>query len=365
MILRRRFTCGVAAAAAGFEAARANAEGNAVSSGAPKLPWALTLSSAENHRFETRVREALRQISRALAGKLLLPVDSAAQVDPSSGRRAVVHALVVIDGELRGFWSNWPPGVLRPGPEGSMSKTLGLIALAPRHPYLVSPQATWIAQPLAGMREADGTRGGGSLSALEAVSRSRNLPAAWAFGQIGDRALRASLSASGIQIPPGYPAAVSVAYGHLQWSPMQVVTLFDSLASGSARGVRLSRDQVRTSALASWAARSLDAARGSADDVRALLAGPVLHPRGTARHLKDALVGLNPIAKTGTAVNRAFEDVAKVLTLSFRPRPGRTATVYAAMTAPRLDQPLGTSLPTSAFAPLHRSLIDYAKEISS
>jgi hypothetical protein len=327
-------------------------------------PWALTLSAEENHRFQTCVRGALRHVSRGLAGKLLLPVDAESQVDPSSDRRAVVHAIVVIDGELRGIWSNWPPGMLRPGPEGSASKALGLIALASLHPYLVSPQATWKAQPLSGMREADGTRGGGSISALEAVARSRNLPAAWAFGHIGDRRLRASLVSSGVEVPTGYPAAVSVAYGHVHWSALQVVTLFDCLASGSARGVRLSRGHVRPSALASWAARTLDSARGSADDVRALLAGPVLHPRGTARHLKDALAGLNPIAKTGTAVNRAGEDVAKVLTLSFRPRPGRTATVYAAMAAPRLDLPLGTSLPTSAFAPLHRSLIDYAKEIS-
>lgn len=363
-MIRRQFTCGTAAAVAGIGVARAEAGDGAASSSAPKEPWTLTLSSAENHRFETGVREALRQVSRALAGKLLLPVDSASQVDPSSGRRAVVHAIVVIDGELRGFWSNWPPGVLRAGPEGSTSKTLGLIALAPRYPHLVSPRAMWIAQPLAGMREADGTRGGGSLSALEAVSRSRNLPSAWAFRHIGDRALRASLSVSGIEAPPGYHAAVSVAYGHLPWSPMQVVTLFDSIASGSARGIRLSRDHAPNSALAAWAARSLEAARGSADDVRALLAGPVLHARGTVRHLKDIVGGLNPIAKTGTGVNGSGEDVVKVLALSFRPRPGRTATVYAALTAPRLDQPLGTSLPTSALAPLHRSLIVYAKEIA-
>lgn len=326
-------------------------------------PVQLTLSGVENDRLAQRVRAAIRDVSYRLAGKLLLAADAVSQVDPSSGRRAIVHAVVVLDGQIRGLSSTWPPGLLMRSSQGSTSKSLGLVAIAPSLPDLVTPTASWVAQPISGMREADGTRGGGTLSATESVGRSRNLPSAWAFGRLADRRLRGALGLAGLEAPNGYRAAIAVAYGHVQWTAMDVLTLFDTISSGKARGIRLSGERAAPSTLASWAARSL-AVGNAGGNVRRLLSAPVLHALGTARHLRGALLGLEPVAKTGTAINWRGEDVAKVLAVSFRPRPSVVATVYAAMVAPRLDQPLGTSLPTAAFAPLHHTLIDFAKEIS-
>jgi membrane peptidoglycan carboxypeptidase len=330
----------------------------------PREPLSLTLSTAQNDRFAERVREATRDVSRALVGKLLLPADAASQVDPSSSRRAVIHAMVTVNGEIRGFFSTWSPGVLKSASQGSTSKVLGAVALATARPDLLAADATWAAQPVRGLREADGTRGGGRLSAGEAVARSRNLPAAWVFSRMPDDDLRAALRSGGIEAPAGYPAAISLAFGHIQWSAMDVLCLFDAIASGSARGVNLSRSQVRPKPLVAWVARSLERSHSGAEALSTLLAGPVLHPRGTARHLKAALTGLSPIAKTGTVVNRHGENVAKVLALAFQPRPKVVAAAYVAMVSPRLNQPLGTNLPSAAFGPLHRTLIEYAKEIS-
>ena len=51
----------------------------------PREPWSLTLSTAQNDRFQDRVRDAIQVVSRSLAGKLLLPADTTSQVDPTSG----------------------------------------------------------------------------------------------------------------------------------------------------------------------------------------------------------------------------------------------------------------------------------------
>jgi hypothetical protein len=364
MMLRRRdLMAGAVAAVTGAPQSRAFADRGPSLREQPREPWSLTLSTAQNDRFQERVRAAIQEVSRSLAGKLLLPADMASQVDPTSGRRAIVHAVVAVDGEVRGFFSTWPPGVLKPASQGSTSKALGLAVLAAKRPDLLAADATWTAQPIRGLREADGTRGGGRLAALEAVARSRNLPAAWAFAGRPDSDLRADLMSCGIQAPPGYAAAISLAYGHIQWSAMDVLSLFDCIASDNAGGVRLSRSRIRPNAMTAWVAQSLEKSHTTAA-LRRLLSGPVLHPRGTARHLKTALADLSPLAKTGTAVNRQGEDVAKVLAFAFQPRPKVVASAYVAMVSPRLDQPLGTNLPSAAFGALHRTLIAYAKEIS-
>jgi hypothetical protein len=364
MSIRRRSILGGALGAC----ARAPMVGAADGRSAPlrrasSEPVQLTLSSVENDHLAQRVRAAISVVSHRLAGKLLLAADSVSQIDPRSSRRAVVHAVVVLDGQIRGLSSTWPPGLLMRSSQGSTSKTLGLVAISPARPHLVAPTANWAAQPISGMREADGTLGGGTMSATESVARSRNLPSAWAFGRLPDRRLREALGSAGLEAPKGYRAAIAVAYGHLQWTAIDVLTLFDTISSGKARGIRLSGEPAAPSTLATWAATSLEVG-DAGGNVRRLLSAPVLHERGTARHLRGALIGLEPVAKTGTAINWRGEDVAKVLAVSFRPRPSVVATVYAAMVAPRLDQPLGTSLPTAAFAPLHHTLIDFAKEIS-
>ena len=355
LLTRRRFHQSFIAAASSLTAGAACAE----AMGHP-LPVRLSISAAENRRLASKVGEAARDLSRSLAGRLLLPVEASMVVDPRSERRAILHVLVVVDGEIRGCFSSYPPALAQPVSQGSIGKPLGLVAMLPADPGLLASGALWFAQPI-GMHEADGSRGGGFITAAEAIARSRNLPTAWALHRSGPEArLRSRLASAGVRLPQGYRPSIALSFGHVEWSPLQVVDLFSVLGGHPAVG--LARGAV-PSKLTGWAKSALDKSALPATYIRALLAGPVTHERGTLRHLKPAIGALHPIAKSGTAINAAGQDIAKVFAASFSPRPGHLATVYTALASPRPSLPLGDALATSALASLHLAAINFSKEL--
>lgn len=325
-------------------------------------PIRLTYNVERNARFRDAVAVALRQVEGGLTGKLLLPLSPDAMVDPAGERRAIVHAAVLREGRVHALYSNWTAGFDRPISLGSVSKVMGLLALAQLQPHLLN--ANWCRRAAFGLRNADGHRGFASCTrkatfdADACFAASDNLATLSAFRYLDQAAFRTALTEAGVgNVPTDYMPAIAAAFGHLELSPLQTAEMFHALVTGQARRCAISQGALaHPSKLARWTAEVMsDPARASR--VRQILAAPVRHALGTARHLRSELAGASVVcAKTGTAVNAESRVITKALALSFTQNTVPW-TLLTVISSPRPSMPLGNELPTSAFAPLHRALL--------
>lgn len=371
MVMSRREALVALWGAAVLRGGRAAVGPGAGSMGEPTgPPLELTIGLGENRRFRDEVAAALLHVERLLGPRLVLPLTPDSMIDPRSARRAIVHALVMVDGQARGVFSNYVPGLDRPTSLGSISKAIGVLALAEHRPDLLRDAAGWCSQRAFGFRDADGYEGGRCNSprtrrfnARDATAASKNLAMLWALRQLDQSMLRAQLRAAGLDPVPAQLPAVMLSMGHLELSALQAVEFFHAMATGRAlRAAIVSGAAAPASGLAHWAARVVRLP-GRAVLVHRVMSSPL---RGTARHLTSELSRTSSLViKTGTATNAppARQDVGKVLAASFGIGTGGTATVLAAVLSPRPSSlPLGSSLPTAGFGPLHRVLINFAKE---
>ena len=330
-------------------------------------PLRLTFDAQRNGRFRDSVITALGQVERALSGTLLLPLSPDNMVDPSGERRAIVHAAVLRAGTVYALFSNWLAGFERPTQMGSISKVCGLLPLAESKPLLLN--AHWCRRAAFGFRNANGDRGIASCStksmfdADTCIGASDNLAALWAFRQMDQSAMRGKLVDAGIAgVPTDYMPAIAAALGHIELSPLQVLEMFHTLATGQARRCAIVQDaQAAPTRLATWTAEVM-AEPQRARRLRQILAAPVFHALGTARHLRAEPVLKQAsvvCAKTGTAVNPSGYDVAKVLGLSFVDDSKVPWTLLAMVTSPRPSLPLAGRVSTAAFAPLHRAMLAF------
>ena len=327
-----------------------------------RTPIRLTYDVELNAHFRDAVAAALRKVEVGLTGKLLLPLSHDAMVDPAGERRAIVHLAVLRNGDVHAIYSNWTAGFSRPISFGSISKVMGLLALAQSQPHLLN--APWCRRSAFGFRNADGHRGFASCNpralfdAEACFAASDNLATLAAFRHLDQAKFGTVLRDTGVgNVPTDYMPAIAAAFGHLELSPLQAAEMFHALGTGQARRCAITQGALaQPSKLARWTAEVMSEPT-RASRVRQILAAPVFHALGTARHLRGELAGASMVcAKTGTAVNAQGHVIAKALALTFT-QSSVPWTALALITSPRPSMPLGNELPTSAFAPIHRALL--------
>jgi hypothetical protein len=263
--------------------------------------------------------------------------------------QAVLHAVVLRDGDIWKFFSTHPTLFEAPASLGSISKAVvGVPLLAHAH---ATSDERWCPKTFGGFRNADGSTGVGDchdghaeVPATLAIAKSNNLATIWRLRQLPVQATRDRLKLLGIaNVPVDYHPGIAVALGVVEVSPRQTVECFDALASGNPRRAAIvQRATAKPSAYAQWCADAVRAPTGS-HFVRTMLSAPA-EVGGTARFLRSALPGSeNLYAKTGTPANGQRMDTGKALVGSYS-RQGHRYTFLLALLSSRADSPLAQQL---------------------
>jgi hypothetical protein len=338
-------------------------------------PVVLSFDPIANSAFQAKAKKALGAAQTKLGKKLCLRIimdDEAQQptsncFSPSSEETAVVQMYLARNGDVYRHFSTHAGAFDRPTSMGSISKTLGVIALAESG---ASPEETWCSKKFFKVHNADGFAGhadctapGAQTPATERLARSDTLALLNRLRQLDEEWLRSRFLNAGISNTPlDYHPGIAAATGVLNLTPRQILELFHTIAAGSTRRITFVRGSpLPSSEVAQWA-RAVMAAPGPASYVRTLMATPVTNLHGTAHHLLPLLpLHAAVFAKTGTSQGDTQNVTGKFLAFSVA-TDNTIWTALVAVQVPRPDQTLGMGLQGSDFAPLHSLL---AAEISA
>lgn len=324
---------------------------------APSSGVQLTYQLTGNSAFGRAMSEQLQQSGERMVGRLCLPlVEGAVLRSKPVGcpkdheqAHAVLHAVVLRDGEIWRLYSTHPKLLEAPVSLGSISKAVvGVPLLAHAN---ARADEVWCPQTFGGFHNADGSSGvadchasHAEVPATVAMARSNNLATIWRLRQLPAQATRDHLKSLNIaNVPTDYHPGIAVALGVVEVSPRQTVECFDALISGSPRrAAMVQRAPAKPSAYAQWCAGAVAQPAGS-QFVHTMLSAPA-DLGGTARFLRSALPGADALyAKTGTPANAQRMDNGKALVGSFS-RQGHRYTFLLALLSSRVASPLAPHL---------------------
>jgi hypothetical protein len=317
----------------------------------------LTYGLRDNTAFGRAMLDQLQRSGEQMNGRLCIALTkgSALRTRPAvcptdkDKAQAVLHAVVLRDGDIWRIFSTHPKLLETPVSLGSISKAvLGVPLLAHVH---ARSDERWCPQAFGGFRNADGSTGvvdchGGhsELPATLAMAKSNNLATIWRLRQLPAQATREQLRPLGVaNVPADYHPGVAVALGVVEVSPRQTLECFDALVSGNPRrAAMVQRATAKPSGYASWCAEAAGDPVGG-QFVHTMLSAPA-DVGGTARFLRSALPGSdNLYAKTGTPANAQRLDTGKALVGSYS-RQGHRYTFLVALLSSRTDSPLAQHL---------------------
>jgi len=332
----------------------------------------LSFDPMANAGFQAKIDEVLVALQKKLARKLCLTISRVGDAKAPGGycrapkgtegaEGAVVQIYLTRNGLMHRYYSTDASAFDRATSMGSVSKTIGVVALAETGARL---DETWCVKTFANVQNADGFGGYSDcgaaiakITAVESIARSNNLSTINRLRQIDDKRLRATLIDAGLaNTPLDFHPGIAVATGVVEPTPRQILELFHAICAGSA--MRTSFTQLTTqppSGLAGWTSRVMSAP-SQAMYVKTLMSAPVTHSRGTARLLAAILPADSRIyAKTGTSSNANAQVTGKFLAFSLV-SGGAVWTALVALQSPRPSIPLGVGLQAGDFADIHNLL---------
>lgn len=344
---------------------------NATAQQAASNEVVLSFDPIANVRFQAKIEATLVALQNKLGSKLCLAITDSKDAKVPSGNcgapkateRAVVQIYLTRNGLMYRYYSTDGSAFDRATSMGSISKTIGVLALAETG---AQTDESWCAKKFANVKNADGFSGyldcGAAIArvtAVESIARSNNLSTINRLRKIDEKSLRAKLIKAGLaNTPLDYHPGIAVATGVVEPTPRQILELFYAIGAGTA--TRTSFTQVTTqppSRLAEWVAHVMSIP-SQAIYVNTLMSAPVTHARGSARHLKPMLPADARIyAKTGTSSNSSTQVTGKFLVFSMA-SGGKVWTALVAVQSPRPSIQLGVGLQAGDFADIHRLLVN-------
>lgn len=334
----------------------------------------LTFDPAANIVFQGAADSVLVALQGNLAKKLCSQITQRERAQQPMGRcfagateePAVVQLYLTRNGQIHRYFSTHAGAFDRPISMGSISKTLGVVALAE---IGASPDEMWCAKKFFKVKNADGFVGYNNCTsrsaqpAAESIAKSDTLATLNRLRQVDEKWLRGRLLEAGVfNTPLDHHPGIAAATGVLEMTPRQVLEQFHAIASGHARRTTFVRGSpLPASKLAIWT-QAVMAVPIQANYVQTLMAAPATHPLGTAHHLPALLPPLTGIySKTGTSQGATQNVTGKYLAFSVFAN-GVIWSGLATVQTPRQEQTLGKGLQGSDFALLHALL---ANEIAA